>query len=68
MGKQFYRFIQAASGNWRNSFYVDCQQCSGCSGFMTLDGFQRFYGSWLVWNVDDPKRCSLSQMWESSLH
>ena len=36
-----------------------------CVGVMTLEGFQRFYTSWLVWNVEDPKRCSLSQMWES---
>ena len=35
-----------------------------CIGIMTLDGFQRFYTSWLVWNVEDPKRCSLSQLWE----
>ena len=36
-----------------------------CVGIMTLEGFQRFYTSWLVWNVEDPKRCSLSQLWES---
>ena len=99
MDKRFYRFLQATCCNWRNSFFIDCQQCDRCSGFllsvnhnavptiipvavfedlsgetvdkydcvgiMTLEGFQRFYTSWLVWNVEDPKRCSLSQMWES---
>lgn len=98
MDKRFYRFLQATCCNWRNSFFIDCQRCDGCSGFllsvnhnavpsiipvavfeelsgetvdkydcvgiMTLDGFQRFYTSWLVWNVEDPKRCSLSQLWE----
>lgn len=99
MDKRFYRFLQATCCNWRNSFFIDCQRCDGCSGFllsvnhnavpaiipvavfeelsgetvdkydcvgiMTLEGFQRFYTSWLVWNVEDPKRCSLSQSWES---
>lgn len=93
MDKRFYRFLQATCCNWRNSFFIDCQRCDGCSGFllsvnhnavpsiipvavfeelsgetvdkydcvgiMTLEGFQRFYTSWLVWNVEDPKRCSL---------
>lgn len=36
-----------------------------CIGVMTLEGFQHFYTSWLVWNVENPKRCSLSQMWEN---
>ena len=36
-----------------------------CVGIMMLEGFQRFYTCWLVWNVEDPKRCSLSQLWES---
>lgn len=96
MDKRFYRFLQATCCNWRNSFFIDCQRCDGCSGFllsvnhnavpsiipvavfeelsgetvdkydcvgiMTLEGFQRFYTSWLVWNVEDPKRCSLSSL------
>ena len=83
MDKRFYRFLQATCCNWRNSFFIDCQRCDGCSGFllsvnhnavpsiipvavfeelsgetvdkydcvgiMTLEGFQRFYTSWLVW-------------------
>lgn len=95
MDKRFYRFLQATCCNWRNSFFIDCQRCDGCSGFllsvnhnavpsiipvavfeelsgetvdkydcvgiMTLEGFQRFYTSWLVWNVEDPKRCSLTR-------
>ena len=99
MDKRFSRFLQATCCNWRNSFFIDCQHCPGCSGFllsvnhnavptiipvavfeelsgetvdkydcigvMTLEGFQHFYTSWLVWNVETPKRCSLSQMWEN---
>ena len=80
MDKHFYRFLQATCCNWRYSFFFVCQRCDGFSGFllsgetvdkydcvgiMTLEGFQRFYTSWLVWNVEDPKRCSLSQLWES---
>ena len=68
MDKSFYRFLQATCCNWRNSFFIDCQHCSDrydCVGVMTLEGFQRIYTSWLVWNVADPNRCSLSQMWES---
>ena len=96
MDKRFYRFLQATCCNWRNSFFIDCQRCDGCSGFllsvnhnavpaiipvavfeelsgetvdkydcvgiMMLKGFQRFYTSWLVWNVEDPKRCSLPRL------
>lgn len=34
MDKRFYRFLQATCCNWRNSFFVDCHRCDGCSGFL----------------------------------
>lgn len=34
MDKRFYRFLQATCCNWRNSFFIDCQRCDGCSGFL----------------------------------
>ena len=34
MDKHFYRFLQATCCNWRNSFFIDCQRCDGCSGFL----------------------------------
>lgn len=34
MDKRFYRFLQATCCNWRNSFFIDCQHCPNCSGFL----------------------------------
>ncbi len=68
MDKRFYRFLQATCCNWRNSFFIDCQHCPNCSGFLlsvnhnavptgieVLEAFQRHNADAIILINDHPR-------------